>query len=155
MMDDDALISWLHLWMLWAIWYIPTRYPINYYVLLKHRMVFLYFLHPRWVLQRWVRYLRQFSKNCGGRRTTLHGTILVEQQRLHTTINIWYIRSDSTAYPVCFGRMGIFRGSDSGWCTKCTHDTHKMLCALSCMHKWCSGGWSNTIEVLEDCIIDL
>jgi len=58
----------------------------------------------------------------------------------------------SAAYLVWFGRMGILRGSDSGRCTKCTHDMHKMICCIYWHTNDDGDGWSSTIEVLEDCM---
>jgi len=96
MIDDDPSSGRLHLENLWVIWYIPTRYPINYYLLIKHRMVFLCFLHPRWVLQWWIP--PSICEKCGSRRTTLHGTILVEQQRYDIRQSTFDIRDWNLLY---------------------------------------------------------
>ena len=70
--------------------------PINDYVLLKRRMVFIYLPCSIWVYNDDMRYLTHYSQICCGRRTTLHGAIRGEkprydmQQSTMGTLIEWY-----------------------------------------------------------------
>ena len=70
--------------------------PINDFVLEKRRMVFIYLPYSSKLYWWSCATLSPSSKKCACRWTTLHGAILVEQRRQHTTINFGYMKTYST-----------------------------------------------------------
>ena len=108
--------------------------PINDYVLEKRRMVFIYLPCSSGAVLRSCATLSHSSKKCACRWTTLHGAILVEQQRQHTTINFRYMQIYSTKYLVQFGSYG--GRLDWYWLMVYKKDTQSTLLLLCRFYVW-------------------